>query len=106
MSLGERLDAIRAKATDDGVAVTVDLHGKLVDLTFAKEAFAQRPETLAATIRRLAEQATNDALTHGIAAVSESTSILQKILRNDTTAEEPQSKVTSTYAGLVSSRER
>lgn len=67
--LGERLDAIRATASGDGVAVTVDLHGKPVGLEFAREAFTRTPSALAATVRRLVDQAAADALAQGMAVV-------------------------------------
>ncbi|MBB5959144.1 hypothetical protein FHS29_005764 [Saccharothrix tamanrassetensis] len=71
MGLGERLDAIRGQASGDGVSVTVDLHGKPVDLSFTREAYALRPEVLAGVVRRLADRASADALAQGVAVVAE-----------------------------------
>ncbi|GAA1350230.1 YbaB/EbfC family nucleoid-associated protein [Saccharothrix algeriensis] len=69
--LGERLDAIRAEASGDGVSVTVDLHGKPVDLAFSREALALRPEALAHAVRRLVARAAADALSRATAVLSE-----------------------------------
>ncbi|MEU4806072.1 hypothetical protein [Actinosynnema sp. NPDC023587] len=70
LMLGERLDAIRATASGDGVVVTVDLHGKPVGLEFAREAFTRTPSALAETVRRLADEAAADALAQGRAALA------------------------------------
>ncbi|MEU4443006.1 hypothetical protein AB0K14_27385 [Actinosynnema sp. NPDC050801] len=72
MGLGERLDAVRREASASGVTVVVDLHGKLVDLSFTREALAVRPDELAGLIRRLADEA-------AAAAVAEGTSILAEV---------------------------
>jgi len=53
MGLGERLDAVRREASASGVTVVVDLHGKLVDLSFTREALTLRPAALAGVIREL-----------------------------------------------------
>ncbi|NUT97629.1 MAG: hypothetical protein HOY78_36960 [Saccharothrix sp.] len=70
MGLGARLDDIRGEASGDGVSVTVDLHGKLVGLTFDRDAFTLRPDDLAGVVRRLAEAATADAVAQGMAVVT------------------------------------
>ncbi|CCH33597.1 hypothetical protein ABZ816_22660 [Actinosynnema sp. NPDC047251] len=69
--LGEQLDAIRATASDGGVTVTVDLHGKPVGLEFAREAFARTPSALAEAVRRLADRAAADALAQGMAVLTD-----------------------------------
>ncbi|WP_170191749.1 hypothetical protein [Saccharothrix syringae] len=71
MGLGERLDAIRRGASGRGVAVVVDLHGKLVDLSFSRESLTMRPEELAGVVRDLVDRAAADAVTEGVAAVGE-----------------------------------
>ncbi|MFD1151195.1 hypothetical protein [Saccharothrix hoggarensis] len=71
MGLGERLDAVRRTASASGVAVVVDLHGKLVDLSFTREALDLPPGRLAAIVRELAEEAAAAALAEGLAVVGE-----------------------------------
>ncbi|MGM1059973.1 hypothetical protein [Saccharothrix sp. Mg75] len=71
MGLSERLDAVRGEAAADGVAVVVDLHGKLVGLTFERHALAVRPGELAGTVERLAAEAAGRALAEGAALVAE-----------------------------------
>lgn len=71
MGLGERLDAIRREASGRGVAVVVDLHGKLVDLSFTREALAMRPEELAGVVRALVDEAAAGAVAEGVAVVGE-----------------------------------
>ncbi len=71
MGVGERLDAIRCGAEERGVAVVVDLHGKLVDLSFTREALRARPAELADVVRRLTADAAASALAEGLAVVGE-----------------------------------
>jgi hypothetical protein len=71
MGIGERLDAIRCGAEEHGVAVVVDLHGKLVDLSFTREALRARPAELADAVRRVTADATASALAEGLAVVGE-----------------------------------
>ncbi len=71
MNLSARLDAIRAQASGDGVSVTVDLHGKPVDLAFTRAAFDHTPTGLANTIRRLVDEAAADALRQGTAVLAD-----------------------------------
>jgi len=71
MGVGERLDAIRGGAEDQGVAVVVDLHGRLVDLSFTREALRSRPAELADVVRRLTADAAEAALAEGMAVVGE-----------------------------------
>ncbi len=69
--LAARLDVIRQSARDGGVSVTVDLYGKLVDLTIDQRAMRQRATDLAALIERLTARATAAALTEGRAALTD-----------------------------------
>ncbi|MFT7838950.1 hypothetical protein Q5530_22650 [Saccharothrix sp. BKS2] len=71
MGLGERLDAVRREASGRGVTVVVDLHGKLVDLSFAREALALRPAELAGVVRGLVDEAAEGAVAEGLAVVGE-----------------------------------
>lgn len=71
MGLGERLDAVRAEASASGVAVVVDLHGKLVDLSFTREALAVRPDELARVVRRLADEAAAAAVAEGMSILAD-----------------------------------
>ena len=65
VSLSAQLDAIRHSVTDGGVSVTVDLHGKLVDLRFDQQAMRLRAAELAAKIHQLTAQAAAAALAEG-----------------------------------------
>lgn len=65
-SVFDRLGAITATATADGVEVTVNLEGKLVDLHLSPHALAAGPADLAATIFRLTQEAGAAALNTGI----------------------------------------
>ncbi|MFC4858445.1 hypothetical protein [Actinophytocola glycyrrhizae] len=60
------LSAITATATDEGIAATVNLEGRLVALTLAPHALAAGPGPLAATIYRLVQEASAAALNTGI----------------------------------------
>ena len=71
MGLGERLDAIRREASDRGVTVVVDLHGKPVGLDFTREALTMAPAELAGVVRRLAEEAAAAALAEGMAVLAD-----------------------------------
>lgn len=71
MGLGERLDAVRREASASGVTVVVDLHGKLVDLSFMREALAVRPAELAAVVRRLVDEAAAEALAEGMSVLAD-----------------------------------
>ncbi|MFD7658302.1 hypothetical protein ACFV4N_30380 [Actinosynnema sp. NPDC059797] len=71
MGLGERLEAIRREASGRGVTVVVDLHGKLVDLSFAREALTMRPDELAGVVRGLVDEAAAGAVEEGMAVVGE-----------------------------------
>jgi hypothetical protein len=71
MGLGERLDAVRREASSSGVTVVVDLHGKLVDLSFAREALTLRPDALAGLVRELTAEAAAAAVAVGLAIVAD-----------------------------------
>jgi hypothetical protein len=71
MGLGERLDAVRREASASGVTVVVDLHGKLVGLSFTREALAVRPVELAAVVRRLVDEAAASALAEGMSVLAD-----------------------------------
>ncbi|MEU4767124.1 hypothetical protein AB0H12_28105 [Actinosynnema sp. NPDC023794] len=71
MGLGERLDAVRREASASGVTVVVDLHGKLVDLSFAREALTLRPAALAGLVRQLADEAAAAAVAEGMSIVAD-----------------------------------
>lgn len=65
-SVFDRLGAITATASADGVEVTVNLEGKLVGLDLSPHALAAGPAALAATIFRLTQEAGAAALNTGI----------------------------------------
>ncbi|ONI90190.1 hypothetical protein ALI22I_12740 [Saccharothrix sp. ALI-22-I] len=69
--LGERLDAVRRETSASGVTVVVDLHGKLVDLSFTREALDLRPTELAGIVRRLTDEAADAALAEGMAVLAD-----------------------------------
>ncbi|MBY8848905.1 hypothetical protein [Saccharothrix longispora] len=71
VGLSERLDAVRREASARGVTVVVDLHGKLVDLVFEREALSMRPHELAGVVRALAEEASEAALAEGTALLAD-----------------------------------
>ncbi|WP_306749249.1 hypothetical protein [Saccharothrix yanglingensis] len=71
VGLSERLDAVRRGASARGVTVVVDLHGKLVDLAFEREALSMRPHELAGVVRALAEEASEAALAEGTALLAD-----------------------------------
>ncbi|WP_367137651.1 hypothetical protein [Saccharothrix sp. HUAS TT1] len=71
MGFGERLDAIRREASDRGVTVVVDLHGKPVGLDFSREALTMPPTELAGLVRRLADEAAAAALADGMAVLAD-----------------------------------
>lgn len=70
-SLSTKLATITADAAEDGVSLTVDLHGKLIGLSFDRQAMAVRPDELAARIQRLCENATVAAMADGVAALAD-----------------------------------
>ena len=68
--LGARLDAIRHTTRDGGVSVTVNLYGRLVDLTIDHRAMRMRAPDLAAHLHRLTTEATTAALAEGAALLA------------------------------------
>lgn len=68
--LGARLDAIRECAAGGGVAVTVDLHGRLVALTIDHTAMRLPAHELAARIKALTDRAAATALASGLALLT------------------------------------
>ena len=68
--LGPRLDAIRHTLRDGGVSVTVNLYGRLVDLTIDHRAMRMRATDLAAHLHRLTTEATAAALAEGAAVLA------------------------------------
>ena len=68
--LATKLGAVRHTATDSGVTVTVDLHGKLVDLTIDHTAIRLSPTDLATKLQTLTDQAATAALTDGLAVLA------------------------------------
>ncbi|WP_020671707.1 hypothetical protein [Amycolatopsis nigrescens] len=69
--LSTRLDAVRAGTERNGVAVRVDLAGKLVGLELDDRALALHPDALAAEIFELSAQAGTAALRQGLHALSD-----------------------------------
>lgn len=61
-----RLSAITATATADGITATVNLEGRLVALDLEPHALAAGPDSLAAEIFRLVQEASAAALNTGI----------------------------------------
>lgn len=78
--LGARLDAIRHQATDGGIAVTVDLHGKLVGLTIDHRAMRLPAHELAGKLRTLTDKAAE-------AAVDEALTVLGTVCDDSLVAE-------------------
>lgn len=64
------LSLITATASAPGITVTVNLEGRLVDLSLDPHALAATPADLAATIFRLTHEAGAKALNDGIAALT------------------------------------
>jgi hypothetical protein len=60
--LAERVGQVRGTARGEGVSVSVDTHGMLVELELADRALGLGPERLAAEISRLAAEAATNAL--------------------------------------------
>ena len=60
------LSAITARASGDGIEVTVNLEGRLIALELAPHALAAGPGPLAAEIFRLVQEASATALNAGI----------------------------------------
>lgn len=69
--LRDQLDAITGSVSEDGVSVTVDLHGKLIGLTLDQHVMTSRPTELAARVQRLAAFAATDALAAGMAVLAD-----------------------------------
>jgi uncharacterized protein YuzE len=88
-SLCAKLAAITAEAADGGVALTVDLHGKLIGLSFERQAMALRPDELASRIQKLGENATVAAMADGVAALAEVVDTEQLGLDDYRAREEP-----------------
>ncbi|MEC3976716.1 hypothetical protein [Amycolatopsis sp. H20-H5] len=63
------LAAITKSASADGVDVTVDLHGKLIGLRFARPALELTPAALSGVVRRLVAWASAAALADGLAVL-------------------------------------
>ncbi|HEY0639936.1 MAG TPA: hypothetical protein VGD67_20040 [Pseudonocardiaceae bacterium] len=61
-SLADAVAAVRHTLAEDDVTVTVDVHGRLVDLTLGPRAMRLRGAELAARVRSLAERAAHAAL--------------------------------------------
>jgi 23S rRNA G2069 N7-methylase RlmK/C1962 C5-methylase RlmI len=66
------LAAIRRTAAADGVELTVDLYGKIVNLRIDQAATRRRATDLAALVQRLAAEATAAAHTEALAALAAS----------------------------------
>ncbi|MBA8824515.1 hypothetical protein FHX42_001862 [Saccharopolyspora lacisalsi] len=64
------MDAIRNTARGEGIALSVDLQGKLVDLTLDDRALALGPHRLAAEISRLSDEASTRSLQQGMRAIT------------------------------------
>ncbi|MEV4315329.1 hypothetical protein [Actinocrispum sp. NPDC049592] len=77
-SVAPVLARLREQAEDDGVRVTVDVNGKLVDLDVAEQAMRLAPAELSALIRRLTTAAANAALAEGVAALANVSGTLAK----------------------------
>lgn len=60
------LSAVTATATGEGITATVNLEGRLIDLTLDPHALAAGPGPLAAEIFRLVQEASAVALNRGI----------------------------------------
>jgi hypothetical protein len=65
-----RLARIERTARGDGIAATVNLEGRLVDLTLSAQAVALPPEELAAEIFHLTQEASGAALADGLDALA------------------------------------
>ncbi|TDP96074.1 hypothetical protein [Labedaea rhizosphaerae] len=68
--LFDRLGAIRASTSGSGIALTVTLDGRLVELTLSDAALRLGGAKLAAEIHRLTTEAAADALSQGIAVLT------------------------------------
>lgn len=66
MTVLNELSAITAVAAADGVEARVNVEGRLIGLSLTPQALLAGPGRLAATIRRLAEEAAATALNEGI----------------------------------------
>jgi hypothetical protein len=64
------LARLRTQASDNGVRVTVDVNGKLVDLEIDQQATHLAPAELSALISRLTRAAATAALAEGITALA------------------------------------
>lgn len=69
-ALFTHLAAIEATARDRGIAATVNLDGRLTGLTLAPEVMVLSPEELAERVFRLTQQASAEALTQGLDALT------------------------------------
>lgn len=67
--LAAGLDAVRGTARGNGVAVSVDLQGLLVDLRIDDQAFGLGPQRLASEISRVSGQACSHSLRQGMQAI-------------------------------------
>lgn len=70
-TLGAALDAINRSVSDETVAVTVNLHGKLVGLELAERAMSLPPAELADRISRATTEAAAAALADGMHLLTE-----------------------------------
>lgn len=68
--IGIELARTQRQLAENGVRVTVNLHGKLIDLDLDQQAMALPPDELAALVRRLAAAASIGALADAIAKLS------------------------------------
>ncbi|MET0235459.1 MAG: hypothetical protein ABW224_12515 [Kibdelosporangium sp.] len=68
--IGMELARTQQSMAESGARVTVNLHGKLVDLELDQQAMALPPDDLAALVRRLAAAAAIAALADAIATLS------------------------------------
>lgn len=69
LGLAAGMRELRGSAKGEGVSVTVDVQGMLVDLDIDDKGLALGPERLAAEISRLSTEAGGDALRAGLRAV-------------------------------------
>lgn len=69
LGLAAGMAELRGSAQGEGVSLSVDVHGMLVDLQISDSALDLGPERLAAEISRLAAEASSSALQAGLRAV-------------------------------------
>lgn len=79
--LSGRLDAVRHTAESCGVRATVDLHGRLLDLTIDHTAIRLPPFELAARIKAVSDQAAAGSLAAGLDVLASHDESLPGLLR-------------------------